>query len=97
MEIFEELGVKVVAISADTLESHRLYQEREGPFPFPLASDSDLVVIKAYGVLNDEGKRGERAIFILDVGGLVLYKNTRYSPSNLQHYQAIFEAVGALG
>jgi len=68
-----------------------------GSFPFPLASDSDLAVITAYGVLNDEGKRSERAIFILDVGGLVIYKNMRYSPSNLQHYQAIFEALGALG
>lgn len=35
---------------------------------------------KAYGVLNDEGKRSVRAVFVLDKGGTVLYRNMRYSP-----------------
>ena len=51
---------------------------------------------KAYGVLNDEGKRSVRAVFVLDKGRTVLYRNVLYSPSNLQHYQEILEALGAL-
>lgn len=87
----------MVAISADTLESHQRFQEREGAYPFPLASDPELGVIKAYGVLNDEGKRSLRAVFVVDADGYILHRNPFYSPSNLDHYRAIFQALGLLG
>ena len=41
-ETLRELGASIVAISADSIESHRKFAERLGGLPFPLASDADL-------------------------------------------------------
>lgn|SRR5690606_30899319 len=49
MAEFERLGVRVVAISADSAADSRALRERLG-LPFPLLSDPDAAVAAAYGV-----------------------------------------------
>ena len=64
-----ELGASVLAVSADSLDSHRQFAERLDGLPFPLASDEDLTVARiaqcwervGSGGGRDEGKiRGTR-------------------------------------
>lgn len=50
---FEERGVKVAAISYDTPEVLRDFAQRSG-VGFPLLSDPDSEIIRAFGVLNEE-------------------------------------------
>jgi len=93
-EIIQQLGAEVVGISADSLESHRDFEQRLGGLPFPLASDEKLEAIKAYGVANESGKRSRRAIFVIDKGGTVLHQITWFQPGNPSQYEEIFLALG---
>jgi peroxiredoxin Q/BCP len=90
-----ESGVRVIAVSADTLESHRAFAERMGGVPFPLASDLELAAARAYGVV-DEGdrRRSRRAVFVIDRDGTVVLALSPFQPGNLAHLEAILSALG---
>jgi len=49
--VFEDLDVDVLGINPQSLESHRLFAEKHG-ISFPLLSDADKSVCRAYGALN---------------------------------------------
>ena len=93
-EIIEQLGAQVVAVSADSLESHKGFVERLGGLPFPLASDERLEAAKAYDVVDDKGKRSLRAVFVIDRGGKILHAERWFQPGNPAQYEAIFTALG---
>lgn len=89
-----ELGAGVLAVSADTLESHRRFVERLGGLPFALAADPDLALARAYGVVDEEGKRSRRAVFVIGADGTVLEANPHYQPQVMDHFAAVFRALG---
>jgi peroxiredoxin Q/BCP len=94
-DALRELGASVVAVSADSIESHRAFAERLGGLPFPLASDADLAVAHAYGVLaEDDPRRSRRALFVIDRDATITYAANPFSPNNLSQFEA---ALGALG
>ncbi len=96
-DLIRGLGAEVVAISADSLASHEAFAQRLGGFPFPLASDSDLVATRLYDVLDDTGKRSRRAIFVIDRGGTLLHAIAWYQPGNVAQYEEMFRALGFEG
>ena len=80
-ELVRELGAEVIAVSADSLESHEAFAERLGGVPFPLASDGNLDVAKAFDVVDDAGKRSRRAVFVIDRGGRCCTSSAGSSPA----------------
>ena len=93
-ELVRQLRTEVVAVSADSLDSHRDFAEKLGGVPFPLASDESLEAAKAYGVLDEAAKRSRRAVFIIDKGGTILHVVPRFQPGNPSQYEDIFVALG---
>ncbi len=93
-EMVRELGAEVVAVSADGLDSHRDFAERLGGVPFALASDERLAAARAYGVVDDAGKRSGRAVFVIDRGGVILHAEPWFQPGNPSQYEAVFRALG---
>jgi len=93
-ELVRELGAEVIALSADSLESHVAFVERLGGLPFPLASDEKLEAAKAYRVVDDSGKRSRRAVFVIDRSGKILHAERWFQPGNPAQYEAIFRALG---
>ena len=93
-EVVRELGAEVIAVSADSLESHSAFAERLGGVPFPLASDESLEAAKVFDVVDDAGKRSRRAIFVIDRGGEILHAERWFQPGNPTQYEAIFRALG---
>jgi len=93
-KIVEELGAQLVAVSADSIESHRTFAERLGGLPFPLASDELLEAAKAYNVVDDSGKRSRRAVFVIDRNGRILHAERWFQPGNPSQYEAIYRALG---
>lgn len=93
-DLLEQLGVEVVGVSADGLESHQRFAERLGGLPFPLACDEALEAAKAYGTLDDSGKRSRRAVFVIDKGGAILHAVPWFQPGNPTQYEEIFVALG---
>jgi peroxiredoxin Q/BCP len=96
-DLVRELGAEVIAVSADSLDSHQAFAERLGELPFPLASDESLAAAKAFDVVDDEGKRSRRAVFVIDRGGTVLHVERWFQPGNPTQYEAIFRALGMEG
>src|SRR4051812_1312803 len=63
-------GMKLVAISPQDPESHRQFAAAQGGFAFPLLSDEDKSVGRAYGILGllDLSRR---STFVVDADGAV--------------------------
>ena len=97
LPLLSEFGARVIAISADSLESHRRFLERLGDLPYPLASDPDLTVARAYGVADEEQKRSRRAVFVIGAGGRILHTNPWFSAASPEQRLAVLEALGGTG
>ncbi len=72
----EQLGVKVLAISTDSVFSHKVFAETSPSarkIQFPLLSDRSHHISKAYGVLREELGFTYRATFIIAPSGEVKY------------------------
>jgi peroxiredoxin Q/BCP len=54
----------------DTVESHKKFAEKNS-LNFPLISDRDKKIAKAYRVLSEDGSRAERMTFIIDKEGRI--------------------------
>lgn len=75
---FQELGVKIITVSTDPLETHiqwkkTLEQIDYKGYPrqkinFPIADDSNLVIAKLYGMIHPEtdNSKDVRGVFIID-------------------------------
>jgi peroxiredoxin Q/BCP len=92
--LISEFGATVLAVSADSIDSHRDFIERLGGLPFPLASDESLDLARAFGVADEDGKRANRAVFVIDETGMVIHSQPWYQPANPDQYAAIFRALG---
>ncbi len=84
----------MIGISADGLESHTAFCESIGGCPFPLASDESLEVARLYDVVSDDGKRANRAAYVLDEDGRIIQKIPWYQPGNVGQFMEIFSALG---
>ena len=93
-ELVQQLGAEVVAVSADSLESHREFVRRLGGLPFPLGSDERLEAARAYGVVDETGRRSQRAVFVIDRGGKIAHVVPWFQPGNPSQYEGIFRTLG---
>ena len=93
-ELVQKLRAEVVAISADSLDSHVEFADEIGGVPFPLVSDEGLEAAKAYGVVDEAGVRSRRAMFVIDKGGTILHVVPWFQPGNPTQYEDIFVALG---
>jgi peroxiredoxin Q/BCP len=64
-EVFKDAGAEVVAVSADSLESHGRFASRY-QLPFILLSDRRGDVRRLYGVPNTMGSLPGRATYVID-------------------------------
>jgi peroxiredoxin Q/BCP len=93
-------GIKVLGVSADTVDSHRQFAEKFS-LPFPLLSDEEKGVINAYGIWGERQVRGQtimgirRMTFLIDEEGTIRKIWPNVTPDN--HAQEILEAVQEAG
>lgn len=94
-EMLTEFGARVIAVSADSVESHASFAGCLGGVPFPLASDAGLAVARAYGAVDEgDARRSRRAVFVIDRDGTVMLVLPHFQPGNLSQIEAIFAALG---
>lgn len=86
---FEAANTQLLAISRDSLYSHRAFAERLG-LTFPLLSDRDGSVSVAYGVLRPDGK-ADRAVFLLDKAGVLRFKQAVDSSQQPDYDELLIE------
>jgi len=74
---FQELGVEVLALSVDSVATHRDWQEKElskmvkGGALYPMISDEGGKIGTLYGVYDEEKKVDLRGRFLIDPDGVV--------------------------
>lgn len=69
---FQQVGAQVLAISAQGIDSHERFADKQGGFAFPLLADPDKHVAEAYGTLGPLGFP-RRSVFVIDGDGVVRY------------------------
>ena len=74
---FQEKDGVILGVSKDTVASHKKFQEKYS-LPFPLLSDTELSVIKAYDVWQEKNMYGKktmgvvRTTYLIDEEGTVI-------------------------
>jgi glutaredoxin-dependent peroxiredoxin len=92
-------NAQVYGISVDTPFTLKVFGQQNG-LNFPLLSDFNKDVIKAYGVYLEDlvGLKGvsKRAVFLIDKQGVVRHAEVTATPGNEPDYQKLTAAIAAL-
>ena len=91
----EALGVPMLGISPQSVDSHERFAEQHG-LSVPLLSDPGKRVAKSYGVVGPGGFI-RRAIFLLDGKGVVRYRHVALFGLRYQDVGDLERAVEELG
>ena len=97
---FSQASAQVYGISVDTFFTLKAFHDQQ-KFTFPLLSDFNKQTIRDYGVFNEDmiGLKGiaKRAVFVLDTGGVVRYKEVLEDARNQPDFEKVYQALGKLG
>ncbi len=94
-------GAQVVGVSVDSLFTLKVFAQTYN-LQFPLLSDFNKKVVKAYGVMQDPwvgfGYKGvaKRSVFVVDKKGILRYKWITDVPSNEPPYDEVIAAIHKL-
>jgi peroxiredoxin Q/BCP len=94
IDAFREVDATVLAISPQPLESHDAFAAAQGGFAFPLLSDVDKAVGRAYGILGPVGFY-RRSIFVVDGEGVVRYAHRAVAGLSFRPTSEVVAAVAA--
>jgi peroxiredoxin Q/BCP len=72
LPIYERESVRPFGVNPASAESHTGYAERLR-LPFPLLSDPDLAVARAYGAVRPDGLTIARSVVLIEQDGTILY------------------------
>ena len=86
----------MVAISVDEVETSKDLAKKLG-LAFPLASDPDLRVIRAYGVADESNGIAWPAEFLVDSTGAIRWRTPAKSVDERAPAREVIEAFDALG
>ena len=70
---FRAENAEILGLSVDSIESHRSWAEELGGIDYPLLSDEEKKVSRAYGVLDEKDGVALRATFLINPAGEVTY------------------------
>ena len=72
---FKQLNTEILGISCDSQPTQTAYSTSLGNLPYPVLSDFHPKgqVSKGYKIYNEERGTSGRAIFIIDIKGLIKY------------------------
>lgn len=93
MEELENLGVKVLGVSTDSVKSHENFRDKYD-LNFPLLSDKSKEVVKKYGVESARGS-AKRTTFLIDKDRVVRYIWKKVNTS--KHADEVISKVKELG
>ena len=98
MDEFEKHGASVIGISADNIETQRQFSASECRDRFPVAADSDMKVIKAYGAFGEKSMYGKiyegliRSTFVIDEKGKI--EHALYNVKATGHVAMLRKVLG---
>ena len=91
---FAGLSTQVLGISAQDVASHEAFSAKHG-FAFPLLSDVDKSVHRAYGVLGLMDMP-RRSVFVLDGAGVIRYAHRAVLGVTYRPVRELVDAIAAI-
>ncbi|MEX2163329.1 MAG: peroxiredoxin [Sulfuricaulis sp.] len=82
----------IYGVSVDSVESHRSWAEELGGIAYPLLSDTEKKVTRAYQVLHPKDGVAIRATYIIDPEGIIQYS----AASNMNVGRSVEETLRVL-
>ncbi len=100
MNVYERLNSEILGISVDSLFTLGKFKAEQN-LNFPLLSDFNKEISRAYGALYEEfvfGMKGvsKRAAFVIDKEGAIRYAEVLESAGDLPNFEAIQETLSKL-
>lgn len=95
IDAFAGVGAQVLALSPQSVTAHDAFATANGGFAFPLLSDPDKVVGRAYGVVGPVGFY-RRSVFVIDAAGYVRWQHRATAGLRFRAVDEIVDAVRAL-
>jgi peroxiredoxin len=92
---FRALGTEVLGISVDSWYSNQEFARKLG-LSFPLLSDFDRSACAAYGVLLPERGYCNRAYFVIDKQGCVVWREIAPTPTEIPSVEDALAALEGL-
>ncbi len=97
---YEGLDAQILAVSVDSLFTLEKFKEAE-KYNFPLLSDFNKVVARAYGTIYEEfvlGMKGvaKRSAFVIDKEGVIRYAEVLESAGDLPDFEAVKGTLSSL-
>jgi peroxiredoxin Q/BCP len=95
---FQRAGLQVVGVSKDGKDSHEKFKKKYS-LPFPLVSDEDLEIARAYGVFGEKQFMGKtydavhRMSFLVAADGTILKTYHKVKPT--EHAETVLEDLAA--
>jgi peroxiredoxin Q/BCP len=90
---FDGLGAQVLAISAQSVDSHESFRAKYR-FGFPLLADTDKRVASLYGTLGPLGFP-RRSVFVVDGDGVIRYAHRAIAGLTYRSTEELVAAVRA--
>jgi peroxiredoxin Q/BCP len=87
MTKFDQRGIRPFGVNPADVPAHRDYVALFG-FPFPLLSDPDRAVARAYHALAEDERRIVRSVYVIGRDGTIRFAQ--------RGYPAVDEIVGAI-
>ena len=85
--------IYVMAISKALPQENRKNMSQHGKYPFPLLSDVDLSVHRAWGRYDEERRQPLEGVFLVDRKGQVAWSRENGGPEPLSNLEATVAAV----
>jgi peroxiredoxin Q/BCP len=89
IQTYTDHQIRPFGVNPATAESHASYAAKLG-LPFPLLSDPNLDVSRAYGTLKPDGRGIARSVCLIDQDGRV-----RYSQAGAPGAEVVLEGLEA--
>jgi peroxiredoxin len=93
-DMFEELDTEIIAISIDSVFTHKAWADGLGGISYPLLSDfwPHGKVAADYGVFIEEMGFSGRALFIIDKEGIIQYVDV-VDPKEIPEIEPVLDAL----
>ncbi len=96
MSAFDAVEAQVLALSPQSVADHSEFAKRNGGFGFPLLSDVDKHVAKAFDILGPIGFY-RRSVFVIDADGNICWARRAAAGLTFRPVDEIVEAVRSIG
>jgi peroxiredoxin Q/BCP len=72
MTAFDRAGIQPFGVNPASVDAHWKYAAKMG-FPFPLLSDPDRAIARAYQALKEDGRSIQRTVYVVSRDGRIVF------------------------